>query len=594
MRAERESLGNRVYGVRIVRCARIPDARTVLYGFDVKYRVTGAGRENEPICWAIYDGRRGHLMPLSGKLKLSDLTAALLELRDATDPQAHHVVLASWFAQAELSVIENDMKATLMHQSGGLFGLRWHVNLSRRRRVTFTIFDLCAMYGRKELGEFAPFGVPELKWDKAANLSDRKFCAYAVNDAHICSALGEQLDGEFLRGWGLNPFRFQSVGHIGSSIFRHYYLLKDVMQPHPDVRELALIAYRGSGDYGGCWARGVMPGQWGEYDAVSMYPSSAAKLGFLPTREDWWAWTPGTDWPETGLYRAQITWPEGVKRTLMAIVPGLDGAESYGYPRQAVDVWTGFELKAAEKLGCQVRIISGRWYETGSDALPMLMSHLTVKRAQHKRDGCALESVYKNLANTLIGKLGQHRGHVGYSLQWDEPSRALQVRRNDTQFSSYGSVFAPEWWCLIVGYARSVMMGVIAEFDAVHCNVDAVLLELDVPEFERGGLTFRRKSGGDLLRLAARNLWQLERGGAVLRFAAALGRDLTELRSAFQGWTGEALSVPYTATDLVTIPLHAADRERYPLNTHREVELTFNIPALDGGTDEHGRAGGEK
>lgn len=598
---------------RIKKRVTVPNAATFLLGFDSEY-IPGVVsdeeiRENEPLSYQLHDGQHGHFIPLTGKLKLSDLTAALLEIREAREPQSNHVALCAWFAQAELSILENDLDAVVLHQGGGNYGLRWTLHFSKRRKVTFTIYDLQALLGGS-LAKAAPLvGMQKLDWDHEtttrASLKDAKFREYAVNDAEICVRLAHEIHREFSLSWGMNPFEMQSRGQLASSMFRHHYLTDELMQPHPNVRELALRGYRGSGDYGGCWARGVLTAPegkvWAEFDAVGAYPAACESLDILPTRRDWRNWRAedhGEAFPATGLYRAQVTWPEGeVRRTLLAIVPDGKGGEKFDYPRQAVDVWSGFELQAARELGAHVRIVAGWYYETGLDALPVFQGHMRRKRAKAAAEGKdAVAAMYKGLGNTLIGKLGQHRPQIGYALAWDEDRGAADFTSAAKQYSSLGSVYAPEWWCLIVGKARAAMMHAIAEREAVHAQVDAVLILVDegLEEFEAGGLTFRRKASGRVLRLVQRNTWAFENGEVVTRFAAGGGRDRPELRAAVAAWDGsETTRTPWNDRRLITLPEHATHPEALPLMAQYATAHTFILPGLaapvtSGGRAEHG------
>lgn len=598
---EMDAVKGAAYRARIKRRVTVPNAATFLLGFDSEY-ISGVVsddeiRENEPLCYQLHDGQHGHFIPLSGKLKLSDLTAALLEIREAREPQSTHVALCAWYAQAELSILENDLDAVVLHQGGGNYGLRWTLNFSKRRKVTFTIYDLQALLGGSLKGAAPLVGMEKLEWDHAAttraSLRDAKFREYAVNDAEICVRLAHDIHREFSLHWGLNPFEMQSRGQLASSMFRHHYLTDDLMQPHPSVREMALRAYRGSGDYGGCWDRGVLEAPsgkvWAEFDAVGAYPAAAESLAFLPTRADWRAWRAedwGEDFAPTGLYRAQVTWPDGeARRTLLAIVPDGKGGEKFDYPRQAVDVWSGFELQAARELGAAVRIVAGHYYLTGLDALPIFQGHLRKKRARADSEGRgAIAAMYKGLGNTLIGKLGQHRPQMGYALAWDEERGASDFTAASRQYSSLGSVYSPEWWCLIVGQARAAMMRAIAQRQAVHAQVDAVLILADEAEteFTAGGLVFRRKASGRTLRLVQRNTWAFQQGGGeVTRFAAGGGRDRPELRAAVAAWDGsQTTRTPWADRRLITLPEHATHPEALPLMASYATQHTFVLPGL--------------
>lgn len=593
---------------RISAKVRLPDTPTCLFGFDTEYLTPeGDYQENVPVCWQWHDGQRGAVMPLHGrKLKLTDLTDSMLLLAQDRDPQARHIVLCAWYSLAEMSVLDLDMAVNLKTHGNGTYGIQWKRTEEvgpRKKKVTytFTLFDLTAFYGRMPLAAAsAHLPQPKLRWNHADttlhSYREPAFYQYALHDAYLCAQLGKDLHGHFTLAWGASPFELQTAGYMSSALFRAHYVSSDLMQPHPDIRALALRAYRGSGDYGGCYERGVFEGRFSEYDGRSMYPAACAELGVLPTRASWQPWQ-GGDYPERGIYRAQITWPDGeTRRTLLAQVPDAQHGERFDYPQQAVDAWTGFELKAAERAGCKVRIITGWWYERGTDAFSTYLGQLAHKRARlldptkTNPPNAGLAAVYKNLGNTIIGKLGQHRAHVVYATCYNPETDRVEYMPDDQVKQGLGGVFAPEWWVLIVGYSRAVMMDVIRERQALHAQVDAVLLPDCGEGFTVRGIEFRRKSSGDRLRLAGRNIWQFEerRGvpwhpdGVPVRFAAGGGgRDLPELRQVMRGWTGQRITHTYRVRDLVKLPEHAIDPQGHPLLSRYTTTGTFKVPALE-------------
>lgn len=604
-RAEISKIKTPAFRARIKARVNLPNTPTYILGFDTEY-ISSEGAENEPLSYQLHDGNYGHFIPLDGKLKLSDLTRALYELHKTHAPQAEHICLCAWYAQAELSVLENDLDAVVLHQGGQNYGLRWTIHFSKRRKIIFTIYDLQALLGGS-LAKAAPLvGLEKLEWDHNAttreSLNDSEFRRYALHDALICQKLACALYLEFSVKWGVNPLEMQSRGQLASSIFRHIYLPLDsdnkptyLMQPHPDVRVMALRAYRGSGDYGGCYERGVFTAPegktWAEFDAVGAYPAAAISLGYLPTRKDWRGWSAdafGQDFPAQGIYRAQVTWPKDqARRPLLAIVPDENApdGERYDYPQQAVDVWSGFELQAAKELGATVRIIEGWYYESGSDALPTFLSHLAHHRAKAQAEGAdVLAKMYKSLGNTLIGKLGQNKPQTSYKLAWDEERGAADFRSSTKTYATMGSAFMPEWWVLIIGKARAAMMHAIIERGAVHAQVDAVLICVpeDLEEFECGGLKFRKKGAGRVLKLAQRNQWAFENeAGETLRFAAGGGRDLPELRAVMRRWNGsETLRQSWQDHRLITLAQHAMNPEK-PLMTRETSARVYIVPALD-------------
>lgn len=587
---------------RVSRRVTVPNAGTMILGLDTEY-ISREGQENEPLSWQLHDGVHGHFMPIPAgeKLRLTDLVRTLTILRHDMAPQARHVCLLAWYAQAEMSVIEDNLGARVLHQGGTNYGMRIEVVVTSRNRFWVTIYDLQALLGGS-LAKAAPLvGLEKLDWEHGAttreSLKDGEFQRYAIRDAEICQRLGAALHREFTTAWGINPFETQSRGQLASAMFRHHYLEKDVMQPHPNVRDYALRAYRGSGDYGGIWARGVFeakPGHvWAEFDATSAYPAAAEMLGVLPLRHHWRPWAEGCEMLETGIYKAQVSWPTGQeRRPLMALVEDAKakGGERYAYPQFAVDIFSGFELAAAQRLGAQVRVIDGWYYTDGLDAFPVFQGHLRRLRARAERkDALALAALYKGLGNTIIGKLGQHKELPGYRLAWDEQKGAAMFTPAAKRYGTLGSMFAPEWWVLIVGRARAAMMEAIIQRQAVHAQVDSVLIEVpeDLVEFECGGLQFRRKGAGRVLRLAKRNLWMLHDhhgqsecpDGRPVRFAAAGGRDTPELRAAFAHWRGQALKIPWQDQRLVTLPLHASSGA--PLMSPLVTRHVFKVPPLE-------------
>ena len=575
MRPEQiEHLGKHAFAAHILTRKTLPGKPTYVLGFDSEFYYPDPDGGPVPICYQLADLQTGNLYPVEGdKLKLTDLTRAAYRMHQSFQPQAKAVVLLSWWSQAELSILDTDgLDAQLIPQGNGLFGLRWKIKPHRKPEIEFMILDLSAYFASsdpnsprglslrvaaKEAGfEKLEYPVAELTPDV---LNDEQFIDYAINDARLCAQIGEQLRGELNTTWAINPFGTRSVGHLTSALFQHLYVGEEpIYQPHPDVRELALLAYRGSGFAGGIWARGVLPGAWAEFDAVSMYPTAAREVGELPLRKAWRDWVEGTSYHEFGIYRAEFKWPAGVRhRMLMASVQRETGA-GYGYPQFGVDVFSGFELKAAERLGCQVRIIAGQEYDPGTHTTPCLsqyLSHLVTHRDMHaQRGNLLLRRHYKALGNVMIGKLGQHRQYSQIKLHFDEAGAGATFEKEKVERKQLSTVFMPEWWVLITGYAKAVFGEVCAELNAVHGNVDAVLIaDPGVDEFTRRGITFKRKAAGDVLKLVDRNTWALFQGGELVRMATYGGKQTPEVAAAFTSWTGQEIAVEVHSTKLVKL-----------------------------------------
>ena len=118
----------------------------------------------------------------------------------------------------------------------------------------------------------------------------------------------------------------------------------------------------------------------------------------------------------------------------------------------------------------------------------------------------------------------------------------------------------------------------------MHAQVDAVLICVpeDLEEFECGGLKFRKKGAGRVLKLAQRNQWAFENeAGETLRFAAGGGRDLPELRAVMRRWNGsETLRQSWQDHRLITLAQHAMNPEK-PLMTRETSARVYVVPALD-------------
>ncbi|MEO0249150.1 MAG: hypothetical protein ABIN58_06320, partial [candidate division WOR-3 bacterium] len=257
-----------------------------------------------------------------------------------------------------------------------------------------------------------------------------------------------------------------------------------------------------------CFYRGELPNVY-EYDAKSAYPSSCVSIGLLPLGcdirrlpgkpSDLEVWLTAVG----GWGKIHFRFPPGTRYPCLPV----DTPKGIIYPLSGTSWCTNYEARVASEMGAEIRIEDGYYYNTGVPWMARYQERLLALR--RSTTDPILSAIYKRLANSIVGKLSQHRGgyDIGDLLRASRESgipveiiqqvanlpRQLGVRKS----YQMGSLFMPEWYVLIVGWYRANISSLIPKVEAVQVATDAVFTERYMGDkFVHNGITYELVSSG--------------------------------------------------------------------------------------------------
>jgi len=111
-------------------------------------------------------------------------------------------------------------------------------------------------------------------------------------------------------------------------------------------------------------------------------------------------------------------------------------------------------------------------------------------------------------ANSIIGKMTQKQSHydtndlIRFAKEVELPveilANTLGLEADVKKKLSTGTLFYPEWYCLILGMARAIMAKAIIKTAALQVATDAVFTETDFGDtFDIEGIPFVKQAAGD-------------------------------------------------------------------------------------------------
>lgn len=443
------------------------------------------------------------------------------KLRALLPDSVHRPMLVAFFALADISKIHDIYSARLTESGLGMLFADWK---------DMTIFDLSVFWsGTKgfslhQLGKL--INHPKLDYNRAAisraDVTVPAFREYAMRDAEICFKGYNWIRESMYRLFQEDIVHYRSAPAISAQIFRRQ-LQRPVMYPFPRQRGLALHCYWGGRSE--VFALGDFTGLFTEIDANSEYPRSAIALGALPDGNDWQYGEPGDEMKfENGFVHLQFEYPQSYDGIYALPVYVND---SLYWPSAGESYCTLSELHTAKKycpkLKYWVRRLLG--YKQGS-RLELSDYLKSLLKEKDKANG-ADRTVYKLLANSIIGKLGQNRrteprgDYLSRSHFLGLPAGWVPRRASDVSIQ-VGSCYWPEAASLILGKARAVLveaMEKIGRHNVALCSTDSIIYAGKPQEFSIDGVPFTVQGTGDKLRIFREKVYLLLDGEKEVKIA---------------------------------------------------------------------------
>jgi hypothetical protein len=331
-------------------------------------------------------------------------------------------------------------------------------------------------------------------------LTDLNFIAYAKNDAVITQKIYVQMREYFFK-FGVDIVRTLTPAATSASMFR-MNIKTPIGQRDTVLRTTALQC---------CWGgrmeslfRGTEPMVY-EYDATAHHPSSAISLGVLPEEKDWKRTQNVSTWLSSisGGGKVYFKFP---KEEMFPCLP-IMMEDALVYVREGVSNCSVSEVRLARKLKARLVLIDGYYYNSGTTVLTEYLR--TVQNIRNKSTDQAQRDLLKLLSNSIIGKFFQKNSGIDlrkvqkYADEQGIPYNvAIKVKGVDFGEGevSVGSCFYPEWYFLILGYARASISEVARMYNALVISSDSFVTKQNLGEhFEFMGIRFNLKASGELV-----------------------------------------------------------------------------------------------
>jgi len=377
------------------------------------------------------------------------------------------------------------------------------------------VVDLADWYQHMALKDVAPlWGLEKLEYpigDKVEAiergestvhdlLQDKSFTDYATNDAIITQKIYKGIRNYFLK-YDLDIVKTMTPANTSASWFRQL-LSKPIEQHDTILRKMALSC---------CWGgrmeaiyRGTYP-QVYEYDATGQHPNSAIALGCLPLEKDWLRTSALDKWLSgvSGLGKVYFKFPESEKYPCLPIMM----EDALVYVSEGISYCTVSEARLAKEMGARMLLMDGYYYASGTSVLQQYLQRLQDMR--NASTDPAERGYLKLLSNSVIGKLFQKKIGMdidkvqAYALEHDIPfGVAINLKGVDFGVGNVtvGSCFYPEWYSLILGYARASIGRQARLHNAMVISSDSFVTSEQLgEEFEAEKMHYSIKAKGDLV-----------------------------------------------------------------------------------------------
>jgi len=258
-----------------------------------------------------------------------------------------------------------------------------------------------------------------------------------------------------------------------------------------------------------CISRGELDQAY-EYDAVGQHPNSAIALNIMPEARDWLRTTDLDKWLSgvSGVGLVHFEFPED---ELYPCLPVFH-EDSLIFPLTGMSNTTVSEVKLAVDMGAKITLYQGCFYNTGTTVLTEYLSSL--QEIRNSSDDDAYRELLKLLSNSIIGKFFQKNWGVDlnkvqkYAKANKIPlEEAMHIKGKffKTDTATIGSCFYPEWYSLILGYARATISKQARDNQAIIISSDAFSTAKELPtEYTEADITYKLKASGSYVGYRAR------------------------------------------------------------------------------------------
>jgi len=475
-----------------------------VFGLDTEY-VPVDNQPSKLICWQLASDFGVKL--ISGK-KLS-LKEMYIEAKKMVKQKRYKTyVFVVYFAIAELQFL--DVNDWVVSEFKGKY--RFSQRYGDGRVLIVDLFD---WYQHQSLAKVAklwglekmdyPIGETVQKIEKeemtiSELLRDKKFIEYAKVDAVLCQKIYSRLREYFIKEFGVDIVSTMTPANTAASIFRRN--LKESIEQHDTkLRKLALQCC-----WGGrmeCLFRGEKELVY-EYDATGHHPNSAIALKKLPLESDWEVTTNLNVWLSgiSGLGRVYFKFPDDERYPCLPVYH----EDALLFPLEGVSRCSVSEVRLAKEKKAKLILLVGYYYKDGTTILTESLRRF--QDIRNKSSDSAERQILKLFSNSIIGKLFQKNSGVdlkkvqAYAKEHEIPFD-VAVRLKGVDFEgevTVGSCFYPEWYALILGYARANISRQSSIYKALVISSDSFVIEQFLGEtLLAEGLTYNLKHQGKLV-----------------------------------------------------------------------------------------------
>jgi len=469
-----------------------------IFGLDSEY-VPRLNQKSRLISWQLASSNRVQLF--TSELCLKNLYREACAL----SPYARIFVFVTFFSLAEIQFL--DLSDWGLYEYKGRYRLK-----QEYKDKMLIVVDLADWYVGHSLAEVAElWGFKKLDYpivEKVEAISreelsveqlldDPEFREYAKHDAVLCQRIYTQIRQYFLK-YHIDVILAMTPAQTSAFMFRTR-LERSIEQRDTQLRRLALSCC-----WGGrmeCIYRGGSDLVF-EYDASGHHPNSAIALGILPEESNWEHTLDLKKWLDgvSGLGKVYFRFPEEEQYPCLPVF----SRDSLIFPLEGVSFCSVSEARLAKELGASLILLDGYYYTKGTAVLTEYLSMLQEQRNQSENE--VQRGLLKLLSNSIIGKFFQKTMEVDlarvqkYAKEHNIPyEQAICIEGVDFGQDEVrvGSCFYPEWYALILGYARANISRLSRKYNALMISSDAFATEEELsPSFTQDGITYNLKASG--------------------------------------------------------------------------------------------------
>ncbi len=354
------------------------------------------------------------------------------------------------------------------------------------------VLDLAAWFPSQKLAAVAPvFGLEKLdypikdKMDEVASgkltpdkmFANKKFQKYAINDAVVTGEIWRRIRNSMLSRYDVDILNTKTAPATSAAIYKKRYITKALTQSWTKLRKQAVASAWGGRTE--CFYRGERKHAYA-FDARQHHPSSAMAIGVMPLEKDWQESFSTEEFLEArgGLCKVMFEYPEDEMYPCLPVF----SQGSLVFPLAGVSDCSQFECKLAAECGAKLTLIGSYIFNDGTTSFAEFLAELKADRDK-STDPAEREEI-KLLSNGIVGKLFQKNLSPSLQVFRDYAVKEhlpLQIVMNMRGLdlptkATVGSSFFPEWYALILGYARANISRVCRDNKALMVSSDTAVI----------------------------------------------------------------------------------------------------------------------